>query len=65
MSRYSGFMKIIVLKVQMFVVPGRYEAPVLVRAVDRAGHLVGGGQAADTERHLLVHHQALPLLPHR
>lgn len=40
------------------------EAALLVRAAHRAGHLVGTGQAADAERHLLLHHQELPLLPH-
>lgn len=42
---------------------GRVEAAVLLRTADRAGHLLGTGPAADAERHLCTHHQALPLLP--
>lgn len=44
--------------------PGRVEAAVLVRSAHRAGHLVRAGPAADSERNLRAHHQALPLLPH-
>jgi hypothetical protein len=44
---------------------GRVEAPVLVRAAHRAGHLLGPGPAADAERYLRPHHQALPVLQDR
>ena len=41
---------------------GREQAALLVRAADRAGDQPGGGQAAHAVRHLLLHHQELPVL---
>ena len=44
---------------------GREEAAVFVRAADRAGGVQRPGPAADSERHLQLHHAPLPLLPDR
>lgn len=43
----------------------RRQTTIFLRAADRAGSSLGPGQAADALRHIQLHHQALPLLPHR
>lgn len=50
--------------VSIFFGPGWVQATLFLCTADCPGHLLGPRQAADSQWHLCIHHQTLPLLPH-